>query len=179
MRRARNVSEDNERFKISAQDYLQASELGDIKAIYHSHPSTKPSFSEFDKFNSISHNLIYVLYSMKDNSFTQFDPSLTEFNKYIGREFKIGKTDCYSLIKDFYESELNIQLSEYHRDKDFRSNLEDLFDKHFGKEGFYKADELQKYDCILFGRGKDSLSNHIALYLGGNLMLQKRIKHKS
>jgi len=171
--RANNASANKNKFKIAAQDYALAARDSNIEAVYHSHPSTEPRFSEFDKFNSISHNFVYVLYSMRDNSFTQFDPSLAEFNKYIGRKFEIGKTDCYSLIKDFYKFELDIQLNEYHRDQAFHSYLGDLFDKHFEREGFLKVDELQKYDCILLRKNEREPSNHIVLYLDNNLILHQ------
>jgi proteasome lid subunit RPN8/RPN11 len=176
---AQNSSTNNKRFKISAQEYLLASSLGSIKAVYHSHPSTEAKFSEFDKFNSLGHGVIYVLFSMKDNSFTQFDPSLTDFNKYIGRKFKIGKTDCFALCRDFYESELNIKIVAPPYDKNFRSYLEELFDKHFQEQGFYEVAEPQKYDCILFNRRKGEPSSHIGIYLGGGLMLHQPEKSYS
>ena len=126
--RATNISTDKNKFQIAPQDYVLASTQADKAAVYHSHPDTEAIFSEFDKFNSISHNILYVLYSLKDNSFTQFDPSLSDFNQYIGRSFKINKTDCFALVRDFYKEELNINLHNYNRDENWKSNLGELFD---------------------------------------------------
>ena len=176
---ARNVSNDKNKFSISAKDYVSADGVSEIEAVYHSHPETEMGFSEYDKFNSINHEIIYVLYSMKDNSFTQFDPSLTTFNKYIGREFEIGKTDCFALIKDFYEFELNIKLNEHHRDEKYKQYLGKLFDVNFNSEGFGVVNEPQKYDCILFKERGGKFSNHIALYLGDDLILHQPQKSYS
>lgn len=175
--KATNTASEDGRFRISAEDYVSADNLSSIEAVYHSHlEKDEPTFSEFDKFNSVSHNIIYILFSMRDNSFTQFDPSLSGFNKYIGRKWKIGKTDCFTLIKDFYKNELNINLSEYHRDENYLSYLEELFDKHYEKEGFKKTDGLRKYDCILFRKKEGLPSNHIAVYLGNGLILHQPSK---
>ena len=116
---------------------------------------------------------------MKDNSFSQFDPSLTAFNKYIGRKFKIGKTDCFALCRDFYKFELNIEVNAPTYDETWRSYLEDLFDKYFERAGFYEVNELQKYDCILFNRRRGEPSNHMALYLGDGLILHQPEKSYS
>lgn len=177
--KARNVSNDENKFSIAIEDYVSADNLGEINAVYHSHPEQGLSFSEYDKFNSISHGIIYVLYSMRDNSFTQFDPSLAAFNKYIGREFKIGKTDCWALVRDFYESELNIKFRDYYRDEKYKPRLKEYFDSGMKTLGFYFVDELQKYDCILFGRKKDPAPYHIGLYLGDDLILHQPEKSYS
>ena len=175
--RATNTASEDGKFRVSAEDYVLADSISSIEAVYHSHTNKDDStFSEFDKFNSVSHNVVYILFSMKDNSFTQFDPSLSSFNKYIGRKWEIGKTDCFTLIKDFYKNELNISLNEYHRDENYLSYLEKLFDKHYKREGFQKTNTLRKYDCILFSRREGSPSNHIAVYLGNGLMLHQPSK---
>jgi len=166
-------SQKDKRFKISAQDYVAATRLGKICAVYHSHPTTEAKFSEYDKFNSTNHKITYILFALKDNSFTQFDPSLSEFNEYIGRSFKIGETDCFALIKDFYEKELNINLNNYHRDENWKSYLNELFDKNFIEEGFEEVGDLQKYDCILTKSRINGPSSHIAIYLGAGLMLHQ------
>jgi len=172
--KAKNIAHDNEnKFKISPEDYVAASSLGEITAIYHSHPNTEAKFSEYDKFNSINHKITYILYTLKDNSFTQFDPSLSDFNDYIGRSFKIGLSDCYTLMRDFYKNELNINLNNYKRDENWKSYLTELFDKKFINEGFQEVTGLQKYDCILTKDRHKGPSCHIAVYLGGGLMLHQ------
>tara|TARA_Y100000593_G_scaffold31767_2_gene62468 strand:- start:7109 stop:7825 length:717 start_codon:yes stop_codon:yes gene_type:complete len=174
-----NSSFTSDFFRISPKDYIRAKDVGKIIAVYHSHTNTNDLFSEFDKFNSVCHNITYILYCLSNNSFTYFDPKNNSFNKYIGRKFEIGKTDCYALVRDFYQDELNIKLTNYRRKDGWRNNLEKLFDSKFKKEGFYEVDSLQKYDCILFQLKKNEPSSHIAVFLGKNLILHQPEKSYS
>ena len=88
--KAKNISPKDDMFKIDPKDYLIASRLGEIVGTYHSHTDEKESFSEFDKFNSINHDLTYVLFNTKTNSISQFSPKTSQFNKYMGRKYKIN-----------------------------------------------------------------------------------------
>jgi len=175
----KNDSLEKDLFRVNPRDYLQASNLGEIVAVYHSHTNGNQNFSEFDKFNSINHNITYVMYCPENNSLIQFSPSCGEFNNYIGRKFEIGESDCYSLVRSFYEAELGVSLGHHYRDKNWRSYLSDLFEKHFENEGFYEVDELKKYDCILFSNGKNKPCSHISLYLGNDLILHQPEKSYS
>ena len=169
----KNDSLEKDFFRVNPKDYLKASNLGEIVAVYHSHTNGNQNFSEYDKFNSINHNLTYVMYCPENNSLIQFSPSHGEFNQYIGRKFQIGDTDCYSLVRDFYEAELGVSLGHHYRDKHWKSYLEELFEKHFEDEGFFEVFGLNKYDCILFNSGKDKPCSHIAVYLGNKLILHQ------
>lgn len=166
-------------FRVDPVDYLRASDKGKIVAAYHSHTNDNESFSEFDKFNSINHGLTYILYSLKNNALTQFSPEYSTFNAYVGRKFEIGKTDCFSLVKDFYFYELGIELLEYHRDGNWRSYLSELFDKHYENDGFTEVNDYKKYDCILFRSRKNKPSSHISIYLGDDLILHQPFRSYS
>ena len=169
--RCKNNQTKKGRFSINPKDYLKASEQGDIVAAYHSHLEGL-SFSEFDMYNSNIHNIKYILFSMKENSFVTYDPN-SELNEYVGREFEIGATDCFTLLKDFYKNELNISIRNYFRDEDWKKNLPDLFDKYFEKENFKEVKNLKKHDTLLFKTSKDDFSSHCAVYLGNQLMLHQ------
>jgi proteasome lid subunit RPN8/RPN11 len=171
--RARNSALDPNLFRCSPNDYLTAAEKGRVVSVYHSHTNSNQSFSEFDKFNSLCHEISFVLHCTDTNSFVQYDPAQSDFHKYIGRTFEIGKTDCYALVRDFYREELGITLRDYERKEDWKSNLDKLFDPNFKREGFSEVDALEKYDCILFGFRKNTFSAHIAVYLGNGLMLHQ------
>jgi proteasome lid subunit RPN8/RPN11 len=176
---AKNDSLEKDFFRVNPRDYLQASNLGEIVAVYHSHTNGNQNFSEFDKFNSISHNITYVMYCPENNTLLQFSPSYSEFNTYVGRKFEIGESDCYSLVRSFYEAELKISLGHYYRDQNWRSYLSDLFEKHFEDEGFYEVSSLNKYDCMLFSNSKNKPCSHISLYLGNGMILHQPEKSYS
>ena len=113
--RCRNNETTQGRFSINTEDYLKASRKGEIIAAYHSHLEGV-GFSEFDMYNSNIHNMKYILFSIKENAFITYDPN-SKFNEYVGRAFKIGATDCYTLLKDFYKNELSIDVRDYFRDE--------------------------------------------------------------
>lgn len=71
-----NSREPEKFFSISPIDYLNAVALGKIISVYHSHVE-EGGFSEGDKLNSISHNLPFVMYCIKTNSFSFFNPKDT------------------------------------------------------------------------------------------------------
>tara|TARA_R100001015_G_C4632620_1_gene196403 strand:+ start:1412 stop:2131 length:720 start_codon:yes stop_codon:yes gene_type:complete len=175
----KNDSLEKDFFRVNPRDYLKASNLGEIVAVYHSHTNGNQNFSEFDKFNSINHNITYVMYCPENNTLLQFSPSYSEFNTYVGRKFEIGESDCYSLVRSFYEAELKISLGHYYRDQNWRSYLSDLFEKHFEDEGFYEVSSLNKYDCVLFSNGKNKPCSHISLYLGNGMILHQPEKSYS
>jgi proteasome lid subunit RPN8/RPN11 len=168
---ALNNSEDIHRFRINAFDYVRASGEGQIVAVYHSHQKGY-NFSELDKLNSQTHELIYILYCLENNSFLTYDPK-NEFNNYIGKDFKWGTSDCFTLVRDFYKEELNIDIGDYPREDGWEKKFGPLFDKYFEKENFKEIKNLKKYDGILFRTRKDGPSVHCAVYLGEGLMLHQ------
>ena len=59
----------------------------------------------------------------------------------IGRTFRHGVTDCYSLIKDYYEIEKGIVLPEFPRDWEWwKQGEQNLFEQGFTKAGFVRID---------------------------------------
>lgn len=73
-----NSSELNhkEHFSISPEEYLVATTLGKISAVYHSHPITyaKAQFSDFDKQVSQSNKIKSILYDITSNEFLEHSP---------------------------------------------------------------------------------------------------------
>ena len=168
-----NVSKTPElTFKIKTEDYVKASRAGKVIATYHSHSNGIDAFSEFDKFNSNNHKLIYYLYCISKNLFLKYDPN-QEFNSYIGRTFRIGESDCFTLMRDFYNNELSIPIKDYHRAENWKQEDKYIFEDNYKSEGFSKVQgEYKKYDCHLF-RFRGSAAEHIAVNLGNNLILHQ------
>lgn len=106
------------------------------------------------------------------------------YNRYLGRKFEQGNTDCYDLIRDFYYTEFGIELTNYARPKDWW--LEDQFDLYidnYEKEGFEHIKDLKdikKFDIILIAipdprsKLKKTKTNHAGIYLGDNKILHHR-----
>jgi len=65
-----------EHFSISPEEYLVATSIGRVSAMYHSHPTSyqEAQFSQFDEQASQSHNIKSVLYDIKSNTFLEHEP---------------------------------------------------------------------------------------------------------
>ncbi len=75
----KNKAEQRDRhFSICPKDYLKATSLGKIIAMYHSHPKQAlDGFSELDKIQSSGHGLPSILYNVEgDNSFYSYPKSI-------------------------------------------------------------------------------------------------------
>lgn len=95
---------------------------------------------------------------------------LDKYKRYVGRQFRFGITDCYTIVRDFYKDEYNIRLRNYARYDKFWED-ESLYLKFFKNEGFYLADdELRFGDVILIAFGA-KVACHAAVYLGERKIL--------
>ncbi|MDA5609465.1 Mov34/MPN/PAD-1 family protein, partial [Pasteurella multocida] len=90
-------AEDKENhFEISADDFLKANQYDGIVALVHSHPDGKPFLSAMDRQTQMFSNLDFWLVCHDEvHEFPVIQP-------LIGRDFLHGKTDCYTLFRDFY-----------------------------------------------------------------------------
>ena len=169
----KNISQNSKiHFEIDPEEYLRASSAGEIVAVYHSHPNGSSKFSEFDEQISNGLELKSILYSVKEDKFNEYQPG-DYANEYIGRKFEIGKSDCFTVMKDFFNKELNIFINDYFRDQDWQDKTPRIYDDNYEGEGFIKIEDgtLKKYDCILFKFLKHT--EHIAVYLGNDLILHQ------
>lgn len=178
--KARNTSfNKSKNFSIHPQDYISAENSGNIVAIYHSHPSKNDKFSEFDKLSAQNHNKPYIMYCIKTDTFHEFYPE-GYTNKYIGLKFDYKLSNCFTLIKDFYKNELNIEIYE-------NENIKELKDKWYEKNSnlfdemwklntsFFDVnnkDETKKYDVLCFNYFDMTKSaHHLGIYLEDDTFL--------
>lgn len=166
-------------FTISPQDYLSCSNLGKIVACYHSHVNDSIEFSEIDKNNSNAYNIHYILYNIKKDYFNFYTPN-TENNSYIGRPFLLGKSDCFTLMKEYALKEENVSI-EFPKELIYPRNLsdiKDLYENNFKNQGFLKLDKstkLEKSDGIMmiFPAVSDKFATHASVYIGDGLILHQ------
>jgi proteasome lid subunit RPN8/RPN11 len=95
-------------FKISASDHLAASrdERG-IAAIWHSHVDS-PNLTEADLRASWQLKIPYLVVNLKTLRFDYYNPNLPE--PLIGRQWRTLRTNCYSLVRDYYAQRLGVEL---------------------------------------------------------------------
>lgn len=85
---------------------------------------------------------------------------------YVGRPFQLGKVDCFTLLRDYYKTEFDIELPNVARPDEFWDHGLDLYNKHCHRNGFQLLDlpsrEWQRGDVILMAI-MSPLPNHAAI----------------
>ena len=86
--KCKNVAENKRMtFSIDPIGYLEADELGEIIAFYHSHVN-EDEFSDFDIINSEHHEIKFIMYCLKTATFHEYEPKSYE-SPYIGKDFNL------------------------------------------------------------------------------------------
>ena len=115
------------------------------------------------------------------------------YNKYTGFPYRhlgeepIDGIDCLNLCILIYKKELGIEIP--YRTKDFCNIVyEDWYTKTHerwfdngasDKNGWVKVKEPKVYDIILMSLGSTNVTNHCAMYVDTNKILQTMINHNS
>ena len=161
-------------FEISPEEQIEAEKLGWIEAIVHSHPNGEPVLSLADRQMFAHTDCDWLLVC---------DGKLQRFPKIpplIGRDFKHGKTDCYTLFKDFYFL-AGLDMDEFNRSDEWWHNGQNLYLDNLEGQGFKRLDSqetLQIGDVILMQVGAN-VPNHAGIYLGSQMVLHHSPKRLS
>lgn len=169
----KNVHKDPEKsFRIDPRTYAKFARMGDIQAIIHSHPDGPFFPSKADMEGQIATDVPWgIIYSAHDSASR---PLMwgdgVEKAPLIGRMFIHGIQDCYSLIRDYYQMELGIELMEAPREDNWWENDENMYLDNFVRAGFERVMDLQPHDVILMNI-RSPVPNHGAVYTGGDTIL--------
>ena len=154
-------------FIIDPIDYVKADNLGEIIAIVHSHPTTPPTPSQADRISCEHSNLPWYIVNPKTEQWADLKPEGYK-PELCGRPWVWGITDCWSLVRDWYKQEKNIELIDYERSMTPEEFLENpLFEKYAKNTGFRELandEALKKGDVLLMSILHPTL-NHVAIFL--------------
>ena len=168
----RNIAETpDEHFVLDPADYAETEDKGEIVAVVHSHPKTNHAPSQADRVACEKSGLPWHIVNPKTLAWGYCEPEGFEL-PYVGREFVFGLVDCYTLCRDWYNLEFELNLRDYDRRDQFWLRGENLYLDNFASEGFYPISirDLQYGDAILMQLGSN-LPNHAAIYLGDQMIL--------
>ena len=165
-----------EHFEIDPKDFARAESMGQIQAIVHSHPDGGVLPSDLDKLQIELHGVPWVIVAVSKQDYGD-EPSFGIYEPcgyrppLLGRNYIHGVQDCYSLVRDYYSRELDINLPDFERSDTWweHENHEPLYEKNFAKAGFMKVqdkNDLQKHDVILCRVGRTHHVNHALIWLG-------------
>ena len=136
-----------------------------IEGIVHSHPHTSPIASPADLVCAARTNKHWYIVNPQTNEWYDFFPK--EYKQsLIGRPWTWDHTNCWQLIREYFNAELDIQLIDFPKPntpEEFSKNP--LFEKYFEEAGFKEIsqdDSLQKYDCVLMNLSGEVL-NHVGV----------------
>lgn len=166
----KNVSRENlgENFTIDPQDYIEATHVGRIVGIYHSHPTGAASFSEADLSLAEEMELPLFLYAVETNEWTSFVPKNYEL-PLSGLPFNWGNFDCYELIRIYFRQIHGIYLTDYDRDETFENAEKSAITQYIEKEGFYWVPgngPIKEHDVLLFKTPGTAYPHHLGVFLG-------------
>ena len=171
-KKCKNIADlPKECFVLANEDYIKADEEGEIVAVVHSHPFEQPTPSDGDKIGCEKSQVPWFIVNPQTGKWGYCEPSGFEL-PYVGRTFQFGIIDCYSLVRDYFKKELNLELRDYYRADEFWKKGQSLYEDNFMKEGFKKVplDEIQKHDVLLIHL-EANLPNHAAIYIGDQQVL--------
>lgn len=170
----RNLSTDpRDHFLMDPVDYAAAEEAGEITAIVHSHVYLPPIPSEADKVACEATGLKWHIVSLPNETWGELEPCGYEA-PLVGREHCWGTLDCWSIVRDWYKRERGIDLINLPRQRDFWKSGNDILGGNYVEAGFRLLTEEEKPevgDVFLMQTGDSTVPNHVALYLGDDLIL--------
>lgn len=167
----KNISNNkNKFFELSPLDFLRAVDKTNNKVIgfYHSQEHRSPS--ALDWIVSQGHNLYSLIYSWKEDEFYEIDKVQIKYKDYLYKKFKWGVSDCFTLAKEFYKKEYNINVDNYNYGEDWYKKDSNLITDNYKKEGFIKIDfkEIKEGNVVVFS------DRHFGIYLEKDLLLHSK-----
>ncbi|MDM3290149.1 C40 family peptidase [Citrobacter sp. Ce105] len=158
--------EPGKHFRISDDDWLKAEEVGDVVAVFHSHPQNVPFLSGADRQMQGITGLPWWLASA--GRIMKFRP--VPF--LLGRRFEHGVMDCYTLFRDAYHL-CGINLPNFERANGWWLRGENLYLKNMPLHGFHQVSpgEAQPGDVIIRQPFPGADPCHAMILLEDNMVL--------
>lgn len=180
--RAANISsKPHLTFVIDPEAYIEAEKSGTIVAFYHSHPRTKANASDPDKTACEASKKKWIIYSVWEDKFEIIEPT-GQCTPLKGRSFLWGVHDCYTLVRDYYKTVLDIEFPEAEPyEQKFWDNGRNYYIERYVQFGFDKVSDLcdvRLHDVLLI-QLQAKIPNHAAIYIGKNLILHHVVRQLS
>lgn len=159
-------------FRISAEAWADAEDLGEILCVVHSHPGQSAKLSGADRVSMEASGLPWLIVEVREaKPVSHLLHVPTGYQApLVGRPFHHGVLDCYTLVRDYYRREMGIILPEYEREDGWWDKGLDLYADNFEAAGFYPiAGELQQGDLIVM-QVKAEKANHAGVYLADGML---------
>lgn len=101
-------------------------------------------------------------------------------DKYKGKPYVYGVSDCFTLIKKYYKEELNISIPDYEYSEEWWKKGQSLYLENMKNAGFEKIKiENIKPNDILLIKIQTKEPCHAAIYLGDEKILHHVVNRLS
>lgn len=157
-------------FTIHPDDYATAEELGEVLAVYHSHPngSPDPSMADLAMCNAQKLPWHIVSWPVVGHSCTAPTGYVVPL---IGRPFVYGIHDCFSLVRDYYQ-EIGIVVPEFdHGTAGWWNEGHNLYMDGLEAAGFVVVTGPPRLHDVLLMKFNGKVPHHSAVYIGDNQIL--------
>lgn len=168
----------SEHFRLSGEDFAEAEELGEVKAVVHSHPNASGAPSDADRVQCELSELPWHILSVgmvdgkPDFGMQGYCEPCGYEAPLEGRQFAHGILDCFTLFKDFLWREFGIRLNNYDREDDWWNKGQELYSMdRLNTEGLFQIKDEPKRGDIILMNIRSKVPNHAAVYLGNGQML--------
>lgn len=162
-------------FEIPPEEYASAEDAGEITHIVHSHPDVPPIPSQADRVGCEESGLPWVIVNWPTGAIHTFEPT-GYVAPLVGRQYAYGVLDCCTLARDYYRSELGIDLP---MQPEWWAEGDAAINRHFREAGFIQHHgPVQPHDALLFILGGETI-NHTGIYLGGDMFLHHQLNRLS
>lgn len=103
---------------------------------------------------------------------------MVDYQALLGQQWDYGKTDCYSLLREYYEL-LGIDLPDFPRPESLE-RTESIFFKHAKAIGFKPVlfEDRRNHDVLIMRLGTRN-PMHAAIYVGRDKILHQRMNSLS
>ena len=167
-------------FIINPRDWKVAADSGKIVSVVHSHPVTTAMPSSVDKAACEKTKLKWYIVQPFYETWSCIIPSNWK-QPLIGRKYCWGVNDCYSIVRDYFKQELNIELKDGKRPASpaaFKKlNVFDQVFKAYGFRELTEKEELRKNDVVLMALGSKTI-NHIGVLMSDDYQLLHHLENK-
>lgn len=174
-RQVDNIAEDRENFfDISETDIRQASAEG-LLAVVHSHTNGKHYPSAMDMQYQINTDVPWGIVACDGVASSRIrwwgGKTADQIEPLLDRTFCHATTDCYALVRDFYQLTYGIELLEFPREWDWWNTDADTLKKGFSAAGFTVVkDEPKAGDVWLASfHSREGKLNHCGVLLENGL----------
>lgn len=176
----RNIADTpTEHFVLDPADYARAEDLGTITHVVHSHVNASAQPSVADKSACEASGLPWIIVEVSRDPetkvvmagrYVEIEPA-GFVAPLIGRPYAAGIHDCYALVRDYYDRELQIELPQYERRDLWWEKGYNLLVDNFEDAGFRRVGSRPQKNDVFVMQIRSKVPNHTGVYIGDGRML--------